>query len=178
MANFNLSLNRTLSHEGNYRNDPSDNGGETYKGIARKSHPDWAGWTIIDKCKKATDFPLSLEKSDELQKLVVEVYYHQYWQPLKADQILKQSVADSIFDFAVNAGVNTSIEIVQKMLRIKIDGLVGTESISHINAEEENHFLSTLTVKKLKYYMDTIRRRPTNKKFLLGWLSRSLSFNN
>ena len=177
MANFNLSLNCTLSKEGKYSNDPSDNGGETYKGIARKSHADWAGWTIIDKCKTAPDFPKSLEKSAELQELVFNLYHHDYWLPLKADQIRMQTVADSIFDFAVNAGVKTSIEIVQKMLDIKVDGLVGTVTLSHINTSDEKHFLSSLTVNKLKYYMDTIRRRPTNRKFLLGWLSRSLSFN-
>ena len=47
MAQFKIAFQKTLLHEGNYSNDPSDLGGETYKGIARNIHSSWSGWRII-----------------------------------------------------------------------------------------------------------------------------------
>lgn len=35
------------------------------------------------------------------------------------------------------------------------------------------YFQAKLTVAKIEYYINTIRKRPTSKKFLLGWISRS-----
>ena len=35
MANFELSLQKIMVHEGGYVNDPDDTEGETYKGLAR-----------------------------------------------------------------------------------------------------------------------------------------------
>lgn len=52
MANFKIALDKVLSREGGYINDPDDKGGETYKGISRKYNPDWKGWRIIDNTKK------------------------------------------------------------------------------------------------------------------------------
>ncbi len=37
MANFNNAFNLVLKNEGSYSNDPDDPGGETYKGISRKT---------------------------------------------------------------------------------------------------------------------------------------------
>ena len=37
-----------MKHEGGYVFDPDDSGGETYKGVARKFHSKWEGWSKID----------------------------------------------------------------------------------------------------------------------------------
>ena len=42
MAEFSEAFTQTAAHEGGYSNDPLDRGGETYRGIARVHHPDWA----------------------------------------------------------------------------------------------------------------------------------------
>jgi len=176
MAKFNLAFSRMLSHEGNYINDPDDLGGETYKGIARNSHRSWSGWPIIDSYKIKSDFPKSLETDEKLQSLVEQFYFDNFWKPLKADQIQNQTSADSVFDFAVNAGVTTSTRLVQSIVGAKIDGIIGEQTLNKINSMDFGYFQAALTVAKIKYYMNIIRKRPTSKKFLLGWISRSLSF--
>ena len=52
MAKFSEAEKITCKNEGGYANNPSDNGGETYAGIARKFWPNWSGWAKIDAIKK------------------------------------------------------------------------------------------------------------------------------
>ena len=52
MANFQQAFQHTAAAEGGYSNNPKDKGGETYRGIARKYWPDWAGWIIVDEYKR------------------------------------------------------------------------------------------------------------------------------
>lgn len=178
MANFKISLQKTLTHEGGYANDPDDLGKETYKGISRASHKNWQGWPIIDNYKNKPDFPASLEKNMELQKQVELFYLYEFWLPIKGDSIANQTNADSIFDFGVNAGIKTSVQLVQSIVGTKIDGIIGEITLSKINSMDFGYFKAALTVAKMEYYMNIIRKRPTSKKFLLGWISRSLSFND
>ena len=178
MANFNLALSKVLSHEGGYVNDPDDLGGETYKGIARNSHGSWLGWEIIDQSKKDKSFPGNLVNNFNLQQSVEQFYLKTFWQPLKADQIQNQTSSESVFDFAVNSGLSTSIRLVQSIVGTKIDGIMGEQTLNKISSMDFGYFQAALTVAKMEYYMNIIRRRPTSKKFLLGWISRSLSFND
>lgn len=178
MANFNLALSKVLLHEGGYVNDPDDLGGETFKGISRNSHPFWEGWFYIDQCKSKPNFRKLIETDEKLKSLVEQFYYNSFWAPLKAEQIHNQTSAESFFDFAVNAGIKTSTKLAQGIVGTKIDGIIGEKTLSKINAMDFGYFQAALTVAKLKYYINVIRKRPTSKKFLLGWLSRSLSYND
>jgi len=178
MANFNLALSKVLSHEGGYVNDPDDLGGETYKGISRKSHSSWSGWAIIDQNKIKPNYPKSIEANEKLRNLVEQFYFDTFWKPLKADEIQNQTSAESVFDFAINAGIKTATKLVQYIVGTKADGIIGEKTLSKINSIDFGYFQAALTVAKLKYYLFIIQRRPTSKKFLLGWLSRSLSFND
>lgn len=178
MAEFKISFQKTLTHEGGYVNDPDDRGGETYKGISRNSHGSWSGWSLVDQNKIKPNFPKSLESNENLRNLVEQFYFDSFWKPLKADQIQNQSSADSVFDFAVNAGLSTSTRLAQSIVGTKIDGLVGEKTLSKINFMDSGHFQAALTVAKLKFYLNIIRKSPTSKKFLLGWFSRTLTYND
>lgn len=51
MAEFKITFQKTLSHEGVYSKNPDDLGGETYKGISRTLHSKWSAWARIDSYK-------------------------------------------------------------------------------------------------------------------------------
>ena len=178
MANFGDAFKKLSIKEGGYVNDKDDAGGETYKGIARNSHGTWLGWTLIDRFKSKPDFPRSLDTNPQLQSLVELFYFDNFWTPLNAEKIQNQTSADSVFDFAVNSGLATSVRLVQSIVGTKRDGIIGEQTLNKINSIDFGYFQAALTVAKIEYYMNIIRRRPTSKKFLLGWISRSLSFND
>ncbi len=177
MAEFNVALQKTLAHEGGYSNDPDDLGGETYKGISRKAHSHWHGWEIIAKYKSKSGFPTSLDNDVELQKEVEIFYWTDFWLPLKAFKMLTQSTADSVFDFAVNAGIKTSVSLVQSVVGANTDGIIGDQTLAKLNAFDPSHFQAVFTVAKIQYYISIIKKRPASKKYLYGWIIRALEYS-
>src|SRR5665647_3694142 len=134
MAEFTAAFPLVIANEGGYVNDPDDPGGETYKGIARKKQPEWIGWTIVDLMKKQAHFPASLDSIMDLQAEIVRFYKVIFWNKVGGDQINDQDIANSIFDFAINTGVSTSVGLAQTVVGSKCDGVIGPQTIQAINS--------------------------------------------
>lgn len=178
MAEFKISLQKTLAHEGEYVNDPVDSGKETYRGISRANHSEWKGWYIIDQYKIKPNFPFSMASNADLEKQVELFYLYELWLPLKADQIQNQTTADSIFDFAVNAGIGTSVQMAQSIIGAKVDGLVGEQTLKKLNSLDFGYFQPAFTVARISHYISIIKKRPANKKYLYGWIIRALEYHS
>lgn len=178
MAEFNISLQKTLAHEGEYVNDPDDTGKETYRGISRANHGHWKGWLIIDRYKSQPNFPFNMANNLDLDKQVELFYLYEFWLPLKGDLIANQTNADSIFDFAVNAGVKTSVELAQSIIGTKVDGIIGEKTLSKLNSLDFGYFQPAFTVSKIRHYIDIIKKRPVSKKYLYGWIIRALEYHS
>ncbi len=155
MANFDEAIEITLKHEGGYVNDPSDNGGETNFGISSRAYPN------ID-IKNLTE--------DEAKT----IYKQDYWDKLKADEIESQNVASALFDTAVNMGVRTASKMIQSCLDTQTDGYIGANSLKAINATNEELLLLRFKLAKIARYAYITEKRPANKKYLLGWINRTL----
>jgi len=177
MAVFNIAFEKMLAHEGGYVNDPEDSGGETYKGISRNNHKNWSGWEIIDKYKNKSGFPATLDKDVDLLKDVEIFYWTNFWLPIKAYKIQNQTTADSIFDFAINAGIITSVQMVQSIVGVKADGIIGEQTLKKLNSLDFGYFLPAFTVAKIAHYIAIIIKRPANKKYFYGWVIRALEYN-
>ena len=146
MASFDKAFQRTLIYEGGYNNDPIDWGSETYKGIARKSNPTWAGWAILDNLKKdIKNFPKNLDSDSSLQSHVKSLYKTNYWDVNKLDLVNDQDVANEAFDTGVNMGVSVAGRYIQEALNLlnrnqqsyadlKVDGVVGNITIGILNS--------------------------------------------
>lgn len=119
-----------------------------------------------------------LDNNVELQKQVELFYLHEFWLPLQADQIQNQTTADSIFDFAVNSGIKKSVQLTQFIVGVKADGIIGVQSLKKLNSMDFGYFQPAFTVAKIFHYVDLIQKRPENKKYLLGWITRSLEYAN
>jgi lysozyme family protein len=121
MADHSLAHKEVMKVEGGYANDPIDNGGETWRGIARKFHPSWLGWRIIDKVKKANPgFTTALLNrllgaDKELERLELAFYKVEFWDMIKGDQINDQATATMIYDNAVNVGITPAIRMAQQV---------------------------------------------------------------
>ena len=181
MADFKKAFLLILVNEGGYGNDPDDPGGETYKGIARKMNPDWLGWHIIDLLMKLPGFPESLQSADAIEikkQLDYEVssfYYTHFWLKINGDKIADQQVAESIFDFAVNAGISVSISLSQKIVGVTTDGIIGPKTIEAINRLDAGQFITAFALAKIFRYVNICNKRPVSKKYFFGWVVRSLN---
>ena len=133
MADLRIALNKVKGFEGLISNDKNDKGGYTYKGIAYNMHPKWDGWKIVFASKSEKDFPDCLEANYKLQKTVDEFYKNEFWDELNGGDIPNQSVANQLFDMAVNAGVSTSIKLFQRSMGLKETGKMDKDTMDKIS---------------------------------------------
>ncbi len=113
METFKAAYKLLKQAEGGYVNHKNDRGGETYAGVARKFHPKWAGWTIIDQLKKQPGFPQNLNSHSQLQQLKEQFYIDVFWKPCGADKMKSATFASYLFDMAVLHGVASAISLCQ-----------------------------------------------------------------
>lgn len=121
MASFDKAYKRVQQVEGGYVNDPDDRGGETYKGVSRRAHPNSEIWNIIDNVKKkhsTKEINSILKCNDVLQKLIKNIYKSEYWDVFELDKLKSQGMANEIFDDAVNRGVGGACSILCDTLGI------------------------------------------------------------
>ena len=174
MADFSKALKIVLDHEGGYVNDPDDPGGETYRGVARNYNPSWSGWIMIDMLKTRRGFPENLKGSKELQQAIRELYSVKYWHKIRGDKILSQEVAESIFDFAVNAGATISAKLAQTVVKVVVDGVIGPQTLAAVNKMDPELFTARFALAKVARYAYICQKRPASKKYFLGWVNRAL----
>jgi len=172
MANYKEAIGLILKNEGGYVFDPQDSGGETFKGVSRNNFPNWEGWGIIDSLKKSVGFPKCLLDREDLTILVNDFYKTQFWDKVWGDKINDQEIANSIFDFGVNAGAGTSIKLAQEMCNVVNDGIIGPNTLKAINLISTEKFIPLFKIKRIKRYIDICERKPDNKKFFYGWIRR------
>jgi lysozyme family protein len=166
-SDFNPAFEQMILNEGGYRlvNVASDRGGQTYAGIARNFHPGWAGWRYID----ANDL-----QNLQLSQLVRDFYKTQFWDKVSGDAITRQLIAESIFDFAVNAGTSTAIKLAQIVVDAVPDGRIGPVTITKLNAMDETVFVLKYALAKVARYAEICNKDRSQSKFLLGWVNRTI----
>jgi lysozyme family protein len=164
---FEQAVERILKREGGYVNDANDTGGATKYGISEKSHPniDIDNLTI-DEAKK--------------------IYKCEYWDRSICEE-LPLALAFNYFDAIVNCGFGNAGEILQRAINrkllseeegrspIAVDGIVGpiTTRWAKFYGRSLGEFF---TIERIRYYVEIANCRPTNRKFLRGWLNRTLDY--
>ena len=168
MANFEPAFEQMIRNEGGYVNHTvsGDRGGQTFAGIARNFHGQWEGWQLIDR--NDMDNP-------RLTELVREFYKTHFWDKIKGDDIAAQGIAETLFDFAVNAGYRTAGKLAQLVVGATPDGIIGPKSLKAINAADEQHFMAKYALAKVARYVEIVKRDRSQMKFMLGWLNRTLN---
>jgi len=163
MADFAPAYEAMIRNEGGYvlHDVPGDRGGQTYAGIARNMNPRWPGWALIDR---GQDVPA---------QLVREFYKFQYWDSIQGDRITSQVIAQTIFDFHVNAGA-VARKLAQLVVGVTPDGAVGDKTLAALNAYDEDRFVMAYALAKIARYRDIVSRDRSQLKFLLGWINRLL----
>lgn len=167
MAEFESAFEKTIQNEGGYAlsSVKGDRGGQTYAGIARNFHPAWPGWRYVDN---------GTTSDIELTALVEQFYREGFWDRINGEVIKDQSMAASIYDFAVNAGPVIAIKLAQMVVGVTPDGVVGPLTSSALNESSPNVFKLQYALAKVARYATICRKDPVQKKFLLGWINRTL----
>lgn len=106
--------------------------------------------------------------------MVREFYRTNYWDRIRGDEIVDQQIAETIFNFGVNAGVGLAIKLAQVVAGATPDGGIGPKTIELLNRCTAKGFLASYTLAKITRYVEICMRDRSQSKFLLGWTRRAL----
>jgi lysozyme family protein len=189
MADLAAALARVLEHEGGYADDPDDRGGETYRGIARRFHPDWSGWSRVDALKRGAGFPRSLAGDRRVEEAVAALYRDLYWDRFHGDSLPDQPLAEELFDTAVNLGVRRAVRFLQDSLNLLnrsqrnyadlvVDGWFGDATLDAVRAVvavdgDARFVVRLINAMQAAHYIDVMRHDSTQEKYARGWLTRA-----
>ena len=155
LTTFDEIIEVTLHHEGGYVHDPTDLGGETNYGIAKRFYPD------VDIKNLTKDG-------------AKEIYKEVYWDGNKVES-LPEDLRHIYFDMCVNQGKGRAVKILQRAANAKgaglaVDGGMGPKTIAAMDGVE----LQRVRAYRVKYYADLVTRKPDLEKFYFGWFRRAL----
>lgn len=143
---FDAAFTRLIGNEGGLTNDPRDPGGLTKYGISKRAYPD------VDIAS------LTLDQAKA-------IYLRDYWNPLgQAHPAIKFQV----FDFAVNAGIQTAIRKLQKAIGVADDGHWGPVSAGTLLQYDVTDVLLLFAAERLDFYTSL----STWDAFGKGWTRR------
>jgi lysozyme family protein len=171
MADFNKYFPSYLKHEGGYVNNPSDRGGETYRGIARNSNPSWSGWAFIDNKKKSGAIKFNTVYP-ELESAVKSLIKSKYWDTMALDSMNNQDIANILADFKVNGMTKTAQQRIQSFVGANPDGAIGSKTVASINAYKEPRKLFDFIYEIRKAHYENLAKNPSQQQFLKGWMNR------
>ena len=166
MADINKLVPFILRWEGEFVNDPDDLGGATNKGVTI------ATWKQVGYDKDGDgdidvkDLRLITEKD-----MVDRVLKPYYWDRWRADEIKSQSVANILVDWVWASGAY-GIRLPQQLLGVKIDGIVGTQTIAAVNDCDPKELFDKIMNERIAFIDRICISRPANKKFKNGWINR------
>lgn len=149
--------------------DPSDSGGRTQYGISERAHPEaWADGKVT--------YP---EARD--------IYNRVYILAEHFDKISNIFLQHQVVDFGVLHGHNTAAKLLQQIVGVKTDGIIGPKTIDAINnypsgklfgIEVPGSVMLNLAFRDARILYDAtiVKKFTKNLKYLLGWLRRALEF--
>jgi len=167
MADFLPAFELMLKDEGGYvlHEVQGDTGGATYAGIARNKNPHWNGWPYIDR----------KEFGGPLTGIVRDFYKVEFWDKMRGDEIREQEIANSIFNFGVNAGMGMAVKLAQLVVNATPDGGIGPKTVELLNQQNASDFRKSYALTKIARYAEICNKNRTQSKFLLGWINRTMA---
>lgn len=150
------ALKRLLVHEGGYTNHPSDPGGPTNHGITIHDYRKYVKSNATASDVRA--MPLAVAKT---------IYKAKYWDAQRCDE-LSAGVDYAIFDYGVNSGIGRSRKVLQRVVGVKDDGVIGPETMKAVLSRDPAKLVNAICDERLAF----LKRLRTWPVFGKGWGSR------
>ena len=161
MDRFEKIFDYLLKVEGGYTDDKHDKGGKTKYGITEED---------------ARDFGYKGDMQNLTKDFAKNIYLKKYYLGNKLDKVANDKVALSVCDFIVNGGAwgakKAQAALNELGFDLRVDGILGKKSLAALNEVDENKFLEKYHDLQRRYYRVLAANKPSQKKFLTGWLNR------
>ncbi|MXQ13850.1 glycoside hydrolase family 108 protein [Microvirga makkahensis] len=138
-APFEEALAFVLRQEGGFSRHPRDPGGATNHGIT------------LETLSRARGYPVSV---GDIRALTAEeaaaIYRRFYWEAVRAEE-LPRGLDLALFDLAVNSGPMRAIMLLQKVLGVVADGLIGPVTLEAARRMDAVEAIRGLTRERLGF---------------------------
>lgn len=159
-AMFDAAFQTVIAAEGGYTDDPADPGNWTgpreFGGECRGTN-----WGI-----SAAAFPLLDIKALTLDD-ARSLYLAHYWTPIQA-AVMPCGVGVVLFDCAVNQGVHAATIVLQRALRLKVDGWIGKDTLYAARNCAPSDTIIEICAQRVMLYANTAGWQTYD----LGWMRR------
>jgi lysozyme family protein len=95
-----------------------------------------------------------------------------FWDEFTGDLVGSDYVAAPILSFAVNASVKHAVEIVQRVLGVQVDGILGDNTLFELNSKDGIMTAKLYRAEWSNYYHKLVDVNVSDERFLEEWLSR------
>ncbi len=160
-----------LQREGGerYTNDPDDPGRATKFGVTLGC--------LKNDLKSMGDFDHDGDVDENDVKIMtrdqaMDIYYQKFYLPMRIEEINSDFLALHVFDHGVNAGKGRSIKMLQKVLKLKPDGIFGPATLKAVNSLECGSCGNCFVEARIQFYSELCVDNPKLMKFRKGWLNR------
>jgi lysozyme family protein len=161
--NQNLVLNWVGLSEGGYVNHKDDPGGPTDRGITQKTYDAW------NKLKGRPRKTVKGITKTESEEIIVS----QYFTPIRFND-LPSGLDYSVADTSVNSGPSRAAKLLQKVLGISQDGVIGTQTLAAIKGKD----IKSLIIKYNDARLSFMQSLSTWRTFGKGWTTRVTDVKN
>jgi lysozyme family protein len=159
LTSFDRGLAEVLLHEGGFIQHPADPGGATKFGITRPTLARFRGR------------PVSVEDVRALTRTeAAAIYRRLFWDAVRGDG-LPPGIDLAVFDFAVNSGPARAVRMLQDVLGVHADGIVGPATLAAAQEADPADVIRRLTRSRLAF----LSRLASWPIFGRGWRSRVLA---
>ena len=157
-ADFQTALRLLAKHEGGWsdRDKDADPGGKTMYGITQDAYNDWC-----DQKGKPRGEVRNIAYAE-----AAAIYRANYANPVRYED-LPPGIGYAVFDLAVNAGVSRAVRLLQEVLGIRQDGIVGSQTLAAVRAAHLPDLIKRYCAARRKWQL-----RLKNAKKNPGWVSR------
>ncbi len=138
-APFEEALAFVLRQEGGFSRHPRDPGGATNYGITLETLSRARGYLVTD---------------EDIRRLTTDeaaaIYRRFYWEAVRADE-LPRGLGLALFDLAVNSGPTRAIVLLQRVLGVEADGLIGPVTLGAARRTDPVQAIHGLTRERLGF---------------------------
>jgi len=151
--NFDQCLAAVLHHEGGFVNHPKDPGGMTNLGVTKRVWEEWVGHEVDEKAMRALT-----------PEVVGQMYRKKYWNKVCGDD-LPTGLDMAVFDLAVNSGPGRAAKMLQKVLGVPEDGMIGPKTLEKAASMDVGKLVEDYNAQRLSF----LQALPTWETFGKGW---------
>ena len=168
MRDFNDYFQVILKHEGGFSDHSADPGGATKYGIS----------IVFLKNLSLEDGDIDQDGDidrDDIKALTIEdskeLYHKFFWNPLHLEGLESEELQLHLFDHGVNAGTKTAVKLLQRILGLTDDGVLGHDTTNAANTSEDD-LIESYKEARRDYYTRIIEKNPRLEVFKKGWFNR------